>query len=365
MKNEHNSDSWDLEWQRLDPEKEIKMWDFYGGRQWILKYTPRFGTVLEAGCGLGRYVFYLAELGIDCIGLDFSEEAIATIKLFQNENNIQRKFCKGNVKLLPFRDNSIAGYISLGVIEHFIEGPQLAIKEAYRVLRPGGIAIITTPSLSFSQIYLHSKAKIKASIKKLIKIILRYPLRKPPFFQYWYRPNVLKNFVQSSGFKVVLSTGSDLFYCLYELGYIPAGDSKFNRIISYLNNTIVANAGAQSITISYKSAALMHCFLCGNLNVFEKDLKAPIPICDNCINKPWARYYLQGSRLKLSKHYLINPYLTSNVATCEYCGNEYKISGLFEYYGFAVKVCKNCLKDPAINIELSNLSIQPIWRKRG
>src|SRR4030042_6187698 len=166
---------WTSEWSQRSTASEIKMWDFYLERPWILKYVPRYGIVLEAGCGLGRYVFYLAALGIDIIGIDFVSEALHKIQEYMKKNKVYSPFCQGDVRKLCFKDNSLSGYISLGVIEHFEEGPDLAMQEAYRVLRPGGIAIITTPSVSFSQIYLQSKLKVKKSIKYLIKKIIRYP----------------------------------------------------------------------------------------------------------------------------------------------------------------------------------------------
>lgn len=38
-------DEWANLWKGLTPESEIQMWDYYGLRPWILKYTPRFGKV--------------------------------------------------------------------------------------------------------------------------------------------------------------------------------------------------------------------------------------------------------------------------------------------------------------------------------
>ena len=71
---------WRNSWDLVSPESEIRKWDFYGLRPWILKYTPRNGKVLEAGCGLGRWNFYLSNLGIDIEGLDFSGETINSLK---------------------------------------------------------------------------------------------------------------------------------------------------------------------------------------------------------------------------------------------------------------------------------------------
>ncbi len=123
-----NTEEWSNFWNGLTPESEIKMWDYYGGRPWILKYTPRFGKVCEAGCGLGRYVFYLSRLGVDIEGLDFEKNTIDLLNVWKSENNFNDiNFIQGDVSKLPYNDNTLSGYISLGVIEHFIEEPHKAL----------------------------------------------------------------------------------------------------------------------------------------------------------------------------------------------------------------------------------------------
>jgi SAM-dependent methyltransferase len=59
---------------------------------------------------------------------------------------------------LPFRDNSIEGVLSTQVIHHArIAAVRLAIREIWRVLVPGGLAVITVsgrrdPGLEFEEI---------------------------------------------------------------------------------------------------------------------------------------------------------------------------------------------------------------------
>jgi len=360
-------ETWDSRWSTLTPESEIRMWDFFGLRHWFLKFTPRHGTVLDAGCGLGRYVFYLNELGIDGVGIDLSDKAMARIHEYQQKGKLKGTFCRGSVESLPFPDNILSGYLSGGVMEHFIEGPQQVLSEAFRVLRPGGIAIISTPSLSFSQMLLQTRTRMKRKITKILNRMRGVPISRPRFFQYWYTPQILKNFVQNAGFRVVLARGADILYSFYELGYIPKRDNLLNKTISKLENTFVANAGAQSITISYKPAREMYCFLCGKLKVRDYGkMKTAVPICDECMGASNVKYYVRNERPQLRYTYIMNPrFETDEQATCAYCQRTYIVDKIFEHHGFAQKVCPACLRIPRINVELSNEYVQPLWRERG
>ena len=110
---------WKEFWGKRTPETEIKRIDNLYLRPWILKYAPRFGKVVEAGSGLGAYVFYLRHLGIDIEGLEFSPEIVESVEAWQASRGLKAPFRVGDVTCMPYEDNSLAGYISLGVVEHF------------------------------------------------------------------------------------------------------------------------------------------------------------------------------------------------------------------------------------------------------
>jgi ubiquinone/menaquinone biosynthesis C-methylase UbiE len=356
---------WTNEWEQLTPESEIHMWDFYGLRQWIAKFIPRHGKVVEAGCGLGRYVFYFSQMGIDIDGVDFSQSTIDYLNDWKLKNNFDVVFKKGNILDLDYRDNSLSGYISLGVIEHFIEGPQKALDEAYRVLRPGGVAIITTPSISFHIFFQKFKKYIKNSAKKIL-------MRKneKSFFQYWFRPGKLKGFVEKSGLEVSVCKSADLLFAFCELGdysekYI--NENSFGYKFSNKNETSCLRfLGSQSLTISVKTAEVMHCFICGNLNAKKASLKDYyVPVCTGCMSKPKSKYYLKTRKTTYSCRYIINPPLKKvEKCICDFCHKEYLSDELFEDYGFSKNVCKDCLKIPDVNIILANEYVKPVWRKR-
>lgn len=360
------TDTWTDAWKDMTPEAEIQMWDFYGLRQWILKYMPRHGKSVEAGCGLGRYVFYLSQLGLDIEGIDFSEPTIHYLNKWKKEHDLHADFKTGDVTNLPYRDNSMSGYISLGVVEHFIEGPHRPLSEAYRVLRPGGIAIITTPSISFNVFIQKAKKTIKNKIKK----VLRYKQPQDAFFQYWYGPGKLKNFVEDAGLSVIRYSGADLLYAFCERGCFT-GENLREGTFAYkfshmFEKGFLSTLGAQSVTISIKIADVMHCFLCGRETALRSSLKeCDVPLCNGCKKSKLAQFYKKQKKPSFSEPYLINPPIKPPTKeVCEFCGVEYKTHPLFEDFGFSKKVCRDCLRDPEVNIILSNKHVRPVWRKR-
>lgn len=357
---------WHKWWENKTPESEIQMWDFYAGRHWVLKYVPRNGIVLELGCGFGRYNFIFDILGITTEGIDFDKELIKYLELWKVRYNLSPEFKAGNVLDLPYDDNSISGCISLGVVEHFIEGPHKAISEMYRILRPGGVAIISTPSITLHNFYFH----IKKFIRNLLRKYFCLKLIDSPFFQYWYRPRKLVKYIKEAGFKVTQYRGIDLLFSLFMLGK-ETGNNIYEgsfavKLANYFENSFLSNLGAQSLTISVKEADRMHCFFCGELSAVRTSLQEyVVPICSNCIDEPLTGFYRKGYYPRYDLPYIINPpLLKPETRKCYYCEKEYMTDEIFEDFGFSRNVCQTCLKNPKINIELAIKFVKPIWRKR-
>ena len=111
----------------------------------FVNYLSVLDIVLDGGCGLSQWVKILKEKGYNSLGVDFSVDTVKTVKKYYPNLPL----IIGDVLSLPFTDNCFDGYISLGVVEHFIEGPENAIKEAERVLKPGGLFFVSVPYFNF------------------------------------------------------------------------------------------------------------------------------------------------------------------------------------------------------------------------
>ncbi len=115
-------------------------------RPYIL--APKYikGELLEVGCGEGR--------GIDSV-LPAITSYTAIDKIAPVIDKLRQKypysrFLSGNIPpLSAFADHSFDSVVSFQVIEH-IQDDRLFLKEIHRVLKPGGIAILTTPNRPYS-----------------------------------------------------------------------------------------------------------------------------------------------------------------------------------------------------------------------
>lgn len=127
--------------------------------------------VLEGGCGPGHLVAALGARGYQAIGIDYVPEVVRRAKNILPGLDIR----DGDVEALPFADDSLDGYLSLGVIEHFEHGPTKAIAEARRVLRSGGIGIFEVPFLN----------PVRARHLALLRRRTQAPLGGLSFHQYY------------------------------------------------------------------------------------------------------------------------------------------------------------------------------------
>jgi 2-polyprenyl-3-methyl-5-hydroxy-6-metoxy-1,4-benzoquinol methylase len=130
------------------------------------------GNLLEVGCGEGRGISLLMENSVHFTAVDKIKEII---------DGLQKKYPSGkfiSMNIPPFgglADNTYDSIVSFQVIEH-IENDILYLKEIHRVLKPGGIALITTPNrkMSLSRNPWHVREYLAGELKSLAQKIFAH-----------------------------------------------------------------------------------------------------------------------------------------------------------------------------------------------
>ncbi len=115
--------------------------------------SRKIKDILDLGCGVGDDIFclnskYGAEQGLTFSGVDKNADKIEFCearKNFRGDENI--RFCVGDLTKLESKDSSYDLVICSEVIEHLTR-PLDAIREIKRVLKNGGVAIVSTPNKS-------------------------------------------------------------------------------------------------------------------------------------------------------------------------------------------------------------------------
>ena len=124
---------------------EERHWWFMGRKEVLFCLLDKFNNLgknpkyLDIGCGTGAILKKLENYG-QAIGVDISEEAIEYCR--KKGCRDVRKMNEGN---LPFLSEEFECLLSFDVIEH-IEYDARELAEYYRILKPGGIMILTVPA---------------------------------------------------------------------------------------------------------------------------------------------------------------------------------------------------------------------------
>jgi SAM-dependent methyltransferase len=100
--------------------------------------------VLDLGCGDGVLAWLLWKRGAKVVGVDPTAEAIEYAQHQHRARQTDAQFSTMSEYDSGQPDQSFDAVISTDVIEH-VQQPELLLREAQRVLKPGGVGIVTTP----------------------------------------------------------------------------------------------------------------------------------------------------------------------------------------------------------------------------
>ena len=107
----------------------------------FLRLLPENARLLDGGCGRGEWTIHFARSGYAVLGMDIVSATIESLQeLFPDVD-----FMVGDIRNTGLESGSFDGVFSWGVFEHFEEGMQPCIREAYRLLKPGGFLFLSVP----------------------------------------------------------------------------------------------------------------------------------------------------------------------------------------------------------------------------
>lgn len=108
----------------------------------LLATQPRSQRLLDLGCGNGRLLQAIAAMGFEAEGVDVSAEAVALCRA----KGLRAQTMDVSVALTFNAEFDIC--VSAEVIEHVFD-PYRFFGQINRLLKPGGLAIVTTPNFAY------------------------------------------------------------------------------------------------------------------------------------------------------------------------------------------------------------------------
>lgn len=113
----------------------------------VLPLIPVPGHWLDAGCGSGYFSRMLTASGLNVHGIDASRPMVEMARELAGEASLSDVLVFDpvtTVERLPFPDRHFDGCLCLSVLE-YLDHPNLCLDELQRVLKPGGLLILSVP----------------------------------------------------------------------------------------------------------------------------------------------------------------------------------------------------------------------------
>jgi len=188
-------------WSNRQIEDEVNLCERRNLQGVFQEYLPKDQPILEAGCGLCAWLIKLTNAGYLIEGIDFDDNVVNRV----HQYNPTLRVSERDVTKTGYDANSFGGYVSLGVVEHFEDGPGEALAEAYRILKPGGIMILTVPINNLLRRLIYN------NLRHIYVKVLKLKRKHIHFVEYRFNKSEIVKYVQDAKFEII-ETGYDDFF---------------------------------------------------------------------------------------------------------------------------------------------------------
>lgn len=190
--------AWDRKYSQADPRAADVGRGVHAAKdakiiQALRPYLEPGSRVLEAGCGTGRLSIHLAiSYRAQCWGVDYSWQGIGFARELAERMAGSVRLVLGDLCRLPAKDDSFDVVFADSVLEHVPEY-QVALSEMARVVRPGGVVVVTVPN------------RLRPDGWDLYKV-----LKPPNFPQQSFTPRGFRRAFEAAGLRVIATFGEDV-----------------------------------------------------------------------------------------------------------------------------------------------------------
>jgi ubiquinone/menaquinone biosynthesis C-methylase UbiE len=130
--------------ERFEPGMAGAIWYEHWHRYHFVAPLAEGRVTIDAACGEGYGSALLAKHAARVTGIDLSTQAIALARRrYGSAANLE--YVEGRCEALPVADASADLFVSFETLEH-LQSPRALVSEVARVLRPGGVFVVSTPN---------------------------------------------------------------------------------------------------------------------------------------------------------------------------------------------------------------------------
>lgn len=151
----------------------------------------------DIGCGRGFYFPLYAELGASVFGV---EPDPVPLRLAKQRGRVTGAFVvSAPADKLPFAEASFDAVVMSEILEHLPE-PVQALREAHRILKPGGLLLVTVPNADYPFAW--------DPINWMLERFVGVPIRTGPFAGIWanhlrlYTPGEITAQIEAAAFRI-------------------------------------------------------------------------------------------------------------------------------------------------------------------